>query len=177
MLEILNVSDFDEFYKLMQDSFPSDEYRPYAEQLELFNRPEFSAYAVYSDDRKVMAFITVWDFNSFVYVEHFAVSALYRNNGLGGKILNELSKIHNADICLEVERPETEFSKRRINFYGRNGYYLNDYNYVQPPISKGKKPVPLQIMSTNGKLSESQFNNVKNTLYKHVYGVEENYKI
>ena len=46
-----------------------------------------------------------------------------------------------------MEPPETELTRRRIGFYERNGFVLNDYDYVQPSLGEGKDPVPLRIMT------------------------------
>ena len=51
-------------------------------------------------------------------------------------------------ICLEVELPETEMAARRIGFYERNGFYYNDYFYMQPPIAEGRNAIPLRLMTT-----------------------------
>ena len=74
-------------------------------------------------------------------------------------------------ICLEVELPEEEMSKRRIGFYERNGFYYNDYEYMQPAISKGRNEIPLRIMTTSGKVTEDRYNEMKDILYQYVYGV------
>ena len=73
-------------------------------------------------------------------------------------------------VCLEVEPPENEISKRRIDFYKRNGLYLNTFPYLQPPISNGKNPVPLMIMSSK-KIDKEKFSFIKDKLYREVYNV------
>ncbi|MCI8448180.1 MAG: hypothetical protein HFH30_07230, partial [Eubacterium sp.] len=76
-------------------------------------------------------------------------------------------------ICLEVELPENDLAKRRIRFYERNGFFLNQYPYVQPSISKGRSPIPLLIMTSGQPVSEKIFQEIKSTLYEYVYGVTE----
>ena len=105
----------------MEISFPKDEYRNYDKQLSLMDNPAYRIYVMpdmETDDIK--AFIAVWEFETIVYIEHFAVNPDHRNNGLGSKILCEIIKIVNKTICLEVELPENELAVRRIGFYERN---------------------------------------------------------
>lgn len=173
-MEKFNRSDFDNVYRLMSESFPTDEYRPYGEQLRLTDCSEYAIFGLRGANGTIKAFISVWDFNSFAYVEHFAVASTYRNGGVGANILGQLQNKIKKLIVLEVERPETEIARRRIKFYERNGFFLNDYDYVQPPISQGKNPVPLFIMSSKGKISEKQFVEIKEKLYSAVYGVDAN---
>lgn len=60
-------------------------------------------------------------------------------------------------------------AKRRIGFYKRNKFFLNDYPYMQPSISAGKVAIPLLIMTTGGTVDEVTFEQMKDTLYAKVY--------
>ena len=101
----------------------------------------------------------------------FAVSAAARCQGLGSSILNEIKHILSCQICLEVELPKTDLAKRRIAFYKRNGFALNDYPYIQPALSKGRHPLPLLLMTTDGTITPDRFAYIKTTLYQHVYNI------
>lgn len=171
MLELLNVNEFDEMYSIMEDSFHNDEFRPRDEQIKLFKNKDYNVFVVKDTDKNIVAFIAVWNFEDFLFVEHFAVDKNNRNNGIGSIILRELKDITNKMICLEVEPPQNEITKRRVQFYRRNGFYLNEYPYIQPPISKGKKPVPLMIMTNDHKVDYNCFKLIKEYIYKNVYKV------
>lgn len=170
MLRVMYDYEFDGIFSIMEASFPIDEYRPYDEQKALLSDERYVIYVlpdIKSED--VKAFITVWRLGEFAFVEHFAVNPKYRNQGLGAGILTALKDILGCRICLEVELPQTDFAIRRIGFYERNGFCINDYDYIQPPISKGRQEIPLRIMTTGGKLSSDEFEVVKNTIYREVY--------
>ena len=85
MLEKLKPQDFDRVFMLLENSFPPDEYRTYEEHKALLDNDLYTIYALY-DGIKLKAFISVWEFDKFAYVEHFAVSPEYRNGGLGAEI-------------------------------------------------------------------------------------------
>lgn len=163
MLQFTSQSDFSEIYRIMQASFSDDEYRPYDEQLALFEEPEYRIYYMPA------GFLAVWEFESFIYIEHFAVDPALRNSGTGSAMLQELVKQYQKPICLEVELPEDELTRRRIGFYERNGFVFNEYPYIQPPISKGKSPVPLRIMTYGEAITRETFEAIKNVLYRSVY--------
>ena len=169
MIEKLKIQDFDTIYDLMEMSFPSDEYRTYDEQKALLNNPAYSIYVLYNESQGINAFIAVWEFNKFAYIEHFVVNPEHRNRGIGAYILNELVELLSKTVCLEVEPPETEMASRRIGFYKRNSFFLNGYPYMQPPISQGKKAIPLFIMTSGSKVDEDIFEQIKSTLYTKVY--------
>ena len=93
------------------------------------------------------------NWTGFTYGEHFAVSPKWRNGGVGARILKEVMETVPGMFCLEVELPKDELSKRRIRFYERNGFFLNPYPYVQPPLSDGQEELPLQIMTAGNPIS------------------------
>lgn len=163
MLQRINETNFPEIYRIMQASFSDDEYRPYDEQLALFEEPEYRIYYMPA------GFLAVWEFESFIYIEHFAVDPALRNSGTGSAMLQELVKQYQKPICLEVELPEDELTRRRIGFYERNGFVFNEYPYIQPPISKGKSPVPLRIMTYKSEITREEFQKMKEILYRRVY--------
>ena len=166
MLQRINETNFPEIYRIMQASFSDDEYRPYDEQLALFKEPEYRIYYMPA------GFLAVWEFESFIYIEHFAVDPALRNSGTGSAMLQELVKQYQKPICLEVELPEDELTRRRIGFYERNGFVFNEYPYIQPPISKGKSPVPLRIMTYKSEITREEFQKMKEILYRRVYKCE-----
>ena len=168
MILIENKEEFDKVYAVMEESFPKDERRTYEEQRTLLDVPEYKIYAL-ADGERIKAFIAIWEFEKAIFVEHLAVSSEYRNAKLGSKILQKLMSVSDKMICLEVELPDNELAKRRIGFYERNGFFLNDYDYIQPPMSEGRNEIPLMIMTRQRKISESEFEYIRSMLYKKVY--------
>ena len=170
MIRKLMREDFDRVFQIIEASFPKDEYRTYDEQKALLDD---SAYEVYilpdSGDNAIMAFIAVWKFNSFAFIEHFAVSPKYRNRGIGSEFLSEIVRMLGKMVCLEVEPPDNETASRRIGFYERNNFFLNKYPYTQPSISAGRNPVPLLIMTHGRSISKIEFTNIKGELFAQVY--------
>lgn len=163
-------NEFDQFFSILESSFPDDEYRTCEEHKALLNDPHYHVFVLPDTSAgQIKAFITAWEFEGLTYLEHFAVSPSYRNHGLGAAIIQEILHMYSCRICLEVELPDTDFAKRRIGFYERNGFSFNHYFYMQPAFSKDKKPVPLRIMTSGGKISEKEFEAIRNKLYEEVY--------
>lgn len=165
MIDKMKRENFDQVYAIMEQSFPTDERRPCGEQKALLDIPEYAVYVTPLID----AFIATWEFDEFIFVEHFAVKSECRNTGLGSRMLSEFLEKQVKTVCLEVELPNTDLAKRRIGFYERNGFFLNEYEYFQPPISSGKQIVPLRIMTSCGKADQVTFDRIRNILYKEVY--------
>ena len=168
MLEKMNRCDFEAVFAIMEASFPPDERRPIEEQRAFLNEEGFEI-LVARDGDAIKGFLSVWHFEKFGYIEHFAVDSAHRNGGLGSRMLQETVTLLGGRACLEVEPPQNELTRRRVGFYGRNGFVLNEYPYVQPPISKGKEPVPLLIMSHGRALTAAEFEHCKDVLYRRVY--------
>lgn len=172
MLKILEFSDFDQMYRLMEDSFPQDEYRPRDAQRALFADPAYRVYAHYDDVHTLLAFLAVWDLDDFAFLEHFAVKPECRNSGLGSWLLQELASLLKKPLCLEAELPENDLAKRRIAFYQRNNFCQNPYSYQQPALAPVQNPVPLCIMTHPAPITIEDFISIRDTLYQKVYKVK-----
>ena len=153
-LEKLDRSDFEEVYRIMEQSFPADERRKKEGQQKLLDEEKYELLGV-RNEGGLLAFLAVWEFAEFVFIEHFAVSEKARNSGIGGKMLEEL--------------PEDSLKKRRIGFYERHGFTFNEYPYIQPPMGEDRHEIPLRIMSAPEPLSEDEFQSVRTELYESVY--------
>lgn len=173
MIREMHDDEFDTVFALMRESFPIDEYRPYEEQKALLCLPNFTVYVLSEEHcTRIQAFITVYRFEQFAFVEHFAVNPADRNHGIGAQVLAELRALLSCRICLEVELPETSLAERRLRFYERNGFFLCMHTYFQPPISQGKQAVPLRIMTNERAATDEEFQAIRAVLYREVYHVE-----
>lgn len=164
----LSGTDFDSVYDLMRSSFPENEMRSRKKQKLLLSKKEYSLLGV-KDENGLCGFFALWEFDDFIYIEHFAVKEHLRCSGFGGKMLDELCGNAKKQIILESELPENELAARRINFYVRHGFFRNEYSYIQPPMDEGLAPVPLCIMSQKNKIDKARFEKIKSTLYINVY--------
>lgn len=172
----LDKNDFEGVWNIMEASFPVDERRNREGQERILSNPYYRLYG-YKEDGVLAAFIAVWEFPDFMFGEHFAVEKSHRNSGLGAKLIQELLEEFAGSVSdahpfvFEVEPPENELAQRRIGFYERNGFVMNDYEYVQPAMSAEGKAIPLKIMSGPGMISPQTFGHVRDMLYRHVYRV------
>lgn len=159
-------------YEIMEESFPQEEYRPYGDQLALWDREEYKVYGIVEGKGSLEGFLAVWELPGWVFIEHFAVRGTARNKGLGSYMLRQLHGRYLVPMCLEVELPTDPLTIRRVGFYERNGFYCNGFPYEQPSLGEGRNPVPLRIMSTGDYLTSEGFSELKNILYRTVYGCD-----
>ena len=104
--------------------------------------------------------------------EHFAIDPAQRNGGYGKSVLNHLCQLLKHPIVLEVEIPEEEMAKRRINFYQRQGFSLWEKPYQQPPYKTGDNYLPMLIMAYGDIECGKDFDSVKEHIYREVYNVK-----
>ena len=166
-MEITRIlkSDFEQIYNIMEEAFPENERRSKEGQLALF---EDELYKIYSDKEKTV-FIAFWELSEYVFIEHFASLKSQRGGGIGGIFLKAFLEMCGKPAVLEVEPPLNEISKRRIMFYKRNGFNLNEYFYIQPPLGKDRDELELKIMTYPNALSQSEFMVLKNEIYEKIY--------
>lgn len=167
---------FDHVFEIMKQSFPEAEYREYSEQKKLLSHSCYRLLTEENEQNEVIGFLAGWEFESFRYVEHLAVSRNIRGGGIGKRLMERFMKQSAKPVILEVELPEDELKRRRIGFYARLGFCLGDHSYVQPPLrAVRQQTLPLQIMSYPTKLTPTQFEMVRKLLYKEVYGAPSAY--
>ncbi len=159
---------FDRFFSLLSDALPPDEHRSYAAQKALLREPSY-AIVTAEEEGEIAAIMAVWSFDGFRYLEHFAVDASRRGQGIGAAMLAEYIGADTRRLVLEVEPPDTPVAVRRIGFYTRCGLTLCRFPYEQPPLNPGDGMLPLMLMSSGGLLSDGEAAAVRDTLYREVY--------
>ena len=111
--------------------------------------------------------------DGYTYVEHFAIDPAARNGGIGAEAMKQFLVFCGTPVVLEVEMPTDEMSKRRIGFYERLGFKLDNQVYHQPPYREGGEWLEMRLMTYGDVDLEHSFELVKNCLHKNVYGVKD----
>ena len=137
---------FKKVWSLYRKSFPPEERRQLRTQRKIMGNPLYH-FEIIADNDEFIGFILWWDFTNVRYIEHLAILPQLRNKGYGQRILKRFTSKQKLPILLEVEHPDTEINKRRINFYQRIGFFINEYGYKQPPYKKCGGYVPLILMT------------------------------
>lgn len=177
MLQKLTITDtlfLKKVKKIYENSFPLNERRAFEEVMDLLTDKRFYLFAV-TFENEVVGMLSKWNFKTFIYIEHFAISAAFRGNGLGSFVLQKLIQEDSRQIVLEVELPEDEISLKRIKFYERIGFSICHESYIQPPYDKDKDKaaLPMLIMARQDIHSIHEFRNIRKTLHQEVYGYYE----
>lgn len=152
-------------------SFPLDEQRPTDSIAQLLTSEErFTAMVLLDKNNSFVGILTTWTFDTFIYIEHFALHPTLRSQGNGSIALQTFIQHNTLPIILEVEPPTDALTQRRVGFYERCGLRLYDYPYIQPPYSPELSPVPLQLMGTLPDVYPLK--KIAAILHQEVYGVK-----
>lgn len=169
-LNISNNEEIDFIKKLYLESFPLSERRDTELMFDLYKRNTTFTILILEKENQYVGFFTYWDFNDFIFAEHFAISPDFRNGGFGGKVMKLFIKSITQPIVLEVELPTTILSERRIGFYQRLGFRLwEDIPYQQPPYQVDGKPVPMKLMTYGDIDLNKNLQEVRDSIYSAVY--------
>lgn len=158
---------------LYTEAFPPAERRPLEAWRQLADSESaFQIFEILSEGRFV-GFVSCWQMGGFVYLEHFAILPTERCGGLGSACIELLKeKFPQQPLVLEAELPETHLAQRRIAFYERCGFSVSPRRYLQPPYRPGTPWFPLQMLCTDARFLEEQFEEVRNNIYSTVYQQE-----
>ena len=87
-LKKITKVDFDKFYSLLEKDFCFAERKTKEDEFETLKNSKFSANFIYHNDL-LIGYICFWDFEEFLYIEHFAIIEELRNQYWGTKFLKE----------------------------------------------------------------------------------------
>ena len=148
--------------------FIRDEIRDYADFLEAMHDPAYRILHICKAGTRV-GLVGLWELSDFIFIEHIAVHPQYREKGYGSNALALLQQKY-GKIILEIEPPTDEDQKRRLNFYTRNGFVQNPYDYIQPSYRKDGNALHLKLMSYPQPLRDIE-NHIRE-IYTTVYRVQ-----
>lgn len=150
-------------WQLYKKSFPPEERRQLRTQKKIMNHPQYH-FELITDKQLFVGFILWWGFDDVRYIEHLATFPHLRGKGYGLRILENFIAKSDVPVLLEVEHPTDDISRRRIGFYRRAGFVLNEQAYSHPPYKKGGDYVPLMLMTCPNAIKE---NELRRFLDKH----------
>lgn len=169
-IRIKSVLDnyFAEAWSLYENAFPLEERRLIDAQTSLLIVSNYH-FDVIIKDKIFIGFILWWDFDGLIYIEYFATAESQRNMGFGKRIIKRFIQRNQNSIILEVEVPNSNIKKRRIEFYKRLGFQLNTHYYEIPPMHEGFTSLELLIMSFPDPISKEDLNNFKEQYHPIIF--------
>lgn len=147
---------YSRFKKLYSGSFPVFEQRTVGQQDAAFSSHRYHLTA-YEENGTFVGFISYWEFDTYIYIEHFAVDTKLRGTGYGSLILNSFAKEQSKVIILEIDPVTDDISASRLRFYEKCSFHKNDYNHIHPPYRKGYDGHRLIVLSSNSKISCEEY--------------------
>jgi len=149
-LEKITNNNFDMFYQLLEEDFIYDERRTYKDQLDLLKNTSFNCYNIFDKNLKQnIGYICYWNFEDFIFGEHFAIHKDLRDQGYGTKFFKEIFLNTTKPIIIEVEKPNNSTRKRRLKFYKKLGFKILDKNYIQPSYHNSSESIPMFLIGYN----------------------------
>lgn len=157
----INIQDFDHpLYKAFKDlyacSFPVFEQRTEEQQRMAFDNPNYHLLA-YEANEILVGFISYWEFNDYLYIEHFAINAQIRRKGYGSDILRNFIRSTGKIVLLEIDPITDSVSEARLRFYKKCGFYENTYPHKHPSYRAEYQPHPLVVLTTQRTISEQEY--------------------
>ena len=157
--------------RLLHEAFPENERRDDNRQRANTDRnPLFYCLLVQTEKEQPIGLLTYWQFDEFIYIEHFAMIDAERGKGYGSEAMKFFLSQAEKPVVLEAEMPHSSNDQalRRIRFYKRLGFRVCSAPYKQPPYRCTDGWLPMKILKY-GNLPFSYF--VKQTIYREVYDI------
>lgn len=144
-------------------NFPENEQRELEEQIRIINEyPNYSFYALSprEDEGVVLGIIAFWRFKHSYFAEHLAIDDKFKGLGYGTtaiEYLKEQTDMERVPLLLEVEVPKSDTDIKRIAFYNRLDFDINEITHFQPPFHKGEQPLEMKLMTYPYQISEKEY--------------------
>ena len=163
--EIKTTTDkwYDDFLKIYSTSFPIHEQRDNEQQKEAFKNEHYHLICLIESE-KLHSFICYWEFENYVYIEHFAVNNKLRGQNIGSGTLSLFKQEINKTIILEIDPVKDKVSAKRLRFYEKSGFKVNAYRHHHPPYNSNYPPHELAVLSTDIVLTQNQYDIFKHDL-------------
>ena len=170
--ELLKLEEFDRFYQILSNNFPTKEIKEYNYMKDTFHAGLYQVLTL-KDNDQIVGIMSFYQHDDFRFIDYFAIDGSLKGKGMGSKMLQYFINLDDKMVILEVEHPEDGQSKRRIAFYQRNGLYLNDqFEYFVPPVRNLKHRLYFHLMSSKRKINNIEFEKYYPQILKMVYGIE-----
>ena len=170
--ELLKLEEFDRFYQILSNNFPTKEIKEYNYMKDTFHAGLYQVLTL-KDNDQIVGIMSFYQHDDFRFIDYFAIYCSLKGKGMGSKMLQYFINLDDKMVILEVEHPEDEQSKRRIAFYQRNGLYINDqFEYFVPPVRNLKHRLYFHLMSSKRKINNIEFEKYYPQILKMVYGIE-----
>ncbi|MDR1743591.1 MAG: GNAT family N-acetyltransferase [Dysgonamonadaceae bacterium] len=157
---------WDKVWNLYQNSFPVAEQRKPEDHRRALADPAFHPVSAW-EGGELIGLIFYWEWDSYRYLEHLAVSAELRGQGYGSEILRFL-KDSSHSIILEIDPLVNELSVRRLQFYERAGFTLTPFRFVHLPYRLDFPPIELLILSFPKRITPQQYDDFLSFVRKRV---------
>lgn len=168
-IENIDNKWYNDFLSIYSISFPLHEQRNHEQQLYAFGNKHYRLFCQNNENR-LDAFLAFWDFEEYVYIEHFAVNDKIRGKSIGTNTLRQFKKEIKKTIVLEIDPVIDEITAKRLDFYQKLDFKLCPFKHIHPAYHKKYEPHELLVLSSDSILSPAMYETFRNDLNKIVMG-------
>lgn len=146
------------FEELYQKSFPIFEQRTLTQQLTAFEADQYHLTAFQDQQEQFLGFISYWEFESYIYIEHFAINNALRGKGYGSLILREFIADNRPKITLlEIDPIVDEVSAARLRFYQQSAMHANPYPHTHPAYRPTYQDHSLIVLTSQREITQQEY--------------------
>lgn len=170
-MEFIRIKSKDDYYwkdlmKIYRKSFPLYEQINAMNQLEVLKDENYYCTAI-CENKNLIGLLFYWNIDKYIYIEHLAISPKLRGKSYGSKIIKEFCK-KDATIILEIDTPCEDISIKRLRFYSKLGFVIQDFSHLPPSYRNGFRSQRLKIMCFNKNLTDDEYDEFYSLLNENI---------
>lgn len=151
------------FYSIYSKSFPIYEQRSKEQQTKAFENNNYHLECIIQDIT-LIAFIAYWEFDEYIYIEHFAVNSELRGKNYGTQTLQQFIQRNTKIVLLEIDPVSDDISEKRLRFYENLEFKVNNYEHFHPAYNPKYPSHKLILLSYKNLVSKDQFSTFQNDM-------------
>jgi len=173
IIRLTKITDryFTEFKEIYSVSFPVFEQRTDGQHIYALSS-ENCHVDCYVEDGQFIGFIVYWEFDKYIYIEHFAIHPSQRGKNYGTLFLENLITKNDKPVILEIDPIIDDISERRYRFYEALGFKKNVYLHTHPAYREGYPDHKLVVLSSDREISEEEYSHFYADLKNIVMKIE-----
>lgn len=164
--------DKSEIKRIYEESFPKNEKFPFWVLRYCSDNPNIHLDCILVDDKPVGMQFIVKETGDISYLMYLAIDEKYQNRGYGSQTVKNLV-MRNDNVLLSIERPVDSNTRKRKEFYLKNGLYetgcfIEDTGVQYELLSSVKGYIP-DIEVLKNRYAQMSENPIIKFIIKHIF--------
>jgi len=162
----------EDVWSLMMSTYLYERRRCRKQFEEIYQKTFYQMQELRNNKGNLRGFVGYWEIKNWIAIEHIAVQPNENFREVITTLLKKLKTSYKDDFTIikEIDILSNSSDVQEKEIFSNAGFLENPFVYIQPSFHKECANFPQRIMSYPSQITYVQFKELRNLLYKYVYG-------